>query len=81
MTSEVLAKLNDYIIKFSYPHILSGARVDIIQEYCNFVNELHRIKYLYNYERSQYIQIARNIAGFYKISDYIDYAAFRSADY
>jgi hypothetical protein len=73
MHTDISAQLIHYLNKMSYPAFVSSARVTAVQDYLNFVNYLNSVGYFPDFVFRDLIQIARNIANIYEITDYLQF--------
>lgn len=60
-----------YLLRMSYPDLQQGVRLQLIQDYINYVQELYKIAYVNPEEFVQFINIARNIARIFGLLEHI----------
>ena len=79
MTKDIENRLFDYLSKMSYNGLATSSRIDLFQEYINFVNYLGLINYFSDDEVQSLIRIARNLANTFGIFEYLNFDAFSSS--
>ena len=60
-----------YLLRMSYPDLTQGVRLQLIQDYINYVQELYKMDYVNPEEFVQFINIARNIARIFGLVEHI----------
>lgn len=73
MRVDVQSRIFDYIARMSYNGLTSAARINLYQEYIDFVNYMGKIEYFADYEVNDLLRIARNLAYTFQISDFLKF--------